>query len=204
MSQGSYDQVISVLEPLVAQYDDPSLRVVLEKACSERHSEQLRLQAVLATIQQLTSFQLWEEAITFLEQQPAAVRESDAVRSALADLREATDQEARVLQATGAAYAALHRADLPAAHQRTEAMRRVQAPSELATRLVSTLESRVVQVADRVITNSLSGARQALEQHDPKQAVEVLDGTSKAKDYATLEVRHNWHEFRKQAGRRSS
>jgi len=201
ISQGSYDQVISLLGPVVAQYDDPSLRVVLEKARSERHSEQLRIQSVLATLQQLASFQQWEEAIGFLEQQPAAVRENDAVRSALSDLREANDREGRVLQAAGAAYAALHRADLPAAHQQTEALRRVQAPSELATRLVNSLEGRVTQVADQVVANALSEARQALQKHDPKRAVDVLTKSSDAKDYAKLEVRQSWQDLKKHAGR---
>jgi eukaryotic-like serine/threonine-protein kinase len=201
ISQGSYDQVIALLEPLVAQYDDPSLRVVLEKARSERHSEQLRLQSVFATLQQLTSFQQWEEAIAFLEQQPEAVHENDAVRSALAELREANDQEARALQATGAAYAALHRADLPTARQQTEAMRTVPNPSELATRMVNTLDARVIQVADHVVANSLSEARQALQQRDPKRAVEILAGTNNAKDYATLEVRQDWQALKKQAGK---
>jgi tetratricopeptide (TPR) repeat protein len=201
IGQGSYDQVISLLEPVVSQYDDPSLRVVLEKARSERHSEQLRFQSVLATLQQLVSFQQWEEAIAFLEQQPEAVRENDALRSALADLREANDQEGRILQATGVAYAALHRADLPAAHQQTEAMRRVQGPSELATRLINRLEARVTQVADQVVANCLSDARQALQQHDPRRAVDALAESSNAKDYSTLEIRKSWQELRKRAGR---
>lgn len=201
ISQGSYDQVISLLEPVVKQYDDPLLRVVLEKARSERHSQELRIQSALAILHQLTSFQQWEEAISFLEQQPATVREDDSVRAALNDLREANDRESRFLQAAGAAYAALHRADLPAAHQQTEAMRQVQDPAGLATRLVSSLETRVTQVADQVVANSLSEARLALQQRDPKRAVDVLAGSSSAKDYSTLEVRQNWQELRKQAGR---
>jgi serine/threonine protein kinase len=201
ISQGSYDQVISLLEPVVAQYDDPSLKVVLEKARSERHSEQLRLQSVLATLQQLTSFQQWEEAITFLDQQPAAVRENDAVKSALVELREASDREGRILQAAGAAYAALHRADLPAAHQQAEAVRRVQDPSELATRLVSSLEARVTVVADHVVARATSEARSALQERDPKRAVEVLADSSAAKDYSTPDVRQDWQALKKQAGR---
>ncbi len=201
ISQGSYDQVISLLEPVVAQYDEPSLRVVLEKARSERHSQELRIQSVLATLQQLASFQQWEEAISFLEQQPAVVRENEGVRSVLSDLREASDREGRILQATGAAYAALHRADLPAARRQAEAIRQVQDSAGLATRVVSSLEGRVTQVADQVVANSLSEARQALQQHDPKRAVDVLAEASNAKDYSTLEVRQNWQELRKQAGR---
>jgi len=199
--QGSYDQVISLLEPVLAQFDDPVLRAVLEKARSERHSEQLRFQSVLATLQQLISFQQWEEAIIFLEQQPAAVRETDAVGSALADLRKANDREGRILQATGAAYAALHRTDLPAAHHQTEAVRQLQDPSELATRLITSLEARLTQVADQIVAHALSEARQALRQQDPKRAVDILAESSSAKDHVKLEVRQSWQELKKQAGR---
>jgi len=171
------------------------------RVCSERHSEQLRVQSVLATLQQLASLQQWEEAISFLEQQPTAVHENETVRSAMADLREANDRESRVLQAAGAAYAALHRADLPAAHQQTEALRRGQAPSELATKLVSSLEARVTQVANQVVANALSEAHLALQQQNPTRAVDVLAESSSAKDYAKLEVRQKWSALRKQAGR---
>ena len=199
ISQRSYDEVIALLEPVVAQYDDPSLRVVLEKARSERHSEQLRTQSALATLQELTSFEQWEEAIAFLEQQPAGVRENDAVRSALDDLRQVNDREARLLQAAGAAYAALHRADLRTARQQTEAIRRVQDPLGLATRVSNNLEARVTQAADQVVVNALSKARQALQEHDPKRAVDILGESNDAKDYAKLEVRQSWEELRKHA-----
>jgi hypothetical protein len=199
--QGSYDDVISLLEPVVAQYDDPSLRMVLEKARSERHSEQVRMQSVLATLQRLSSFQQWEEAIAFLEQQPAAVRENDTVRPSLTELREANNRECQILQATGTAYAALHRADLPGAHQRTEALRQLHAPSELATKLAGSLESRVAQVAGHLVANALSEARAALQAHNPKQAVEILASSTVAKDFATPEIRQTWQALKKQAAK---
>jgi serine/threonine-protein kinase len=199
--QGSYDQVISLMEPVVAQYDDPSLRVVLEKARSERNSEQLRLQAVLATLQQLISYQQWEEAIIFLERQAPAVQENDSVKSSLAELREANDREGRVLQAAGTAYAALHRADLAEAHQKTDAVRTLQGPSELGARLAASLEARVTQVADHVVANALSEASSALRQHDPKRAVESLASSNIAKDFSTAEVKQEWQDLQKQASR---
>lgn len=201
ISQGSYDQVISLLEPILAQYDDPSLRVVLEKARSERHSEQLRLQSVLDTLQQLSSFEQWEEAITFLEQQPPALRDNDAVRLALTDLRDASDRESRVLQVAGGAYAALHRAELTTAHQQTVAMRQVSDPSGLAPALLQSLATRVAQVADKVVTNALSEARSALRVSNPKQAINILASANIAKDFSSPAVRQHWRSLKKQAAR---
>ena len=209
IGQGSYDHVISLLEPVLAQYDDPSLRIILEKARADRHSEQQRFSAVLAKVQQLAAFQQWGEALTFLEQQPAAMRENDAVQSAIRELNEANDREGRILQAVGVAYAALHRGDLPAAHQQTEAVRQaqdlsgigMQAVSALGTNLSNRLDSRLTQVADRLVTQALSEAGSALEGSDPKRAAEILTAFSAAKDFATLEVRQNWHTLKKQAAK---
>jgi len=201
VSQGAYDQVISVLEPVLVKYDDPALRGVLEKARAERHSEQQRLNSVLAAVEQLASFQQWDEAITYLEQQPLAVSENDAVKAALAELRQSNDREGRILQAAGTAYAALHRADLPAAHQQSEAMLRVEPPSELAARLVQSLQARVTQVADRVVTNCAAQAHAALQVHEPKQAVDILASANVAKDFSTPEIRQTWKSLKKQAAR---
>jgi serine/threonine-protein kinase len=201
IGQGSYDQVISLLEPLVAQYDDPSVRVALDKARSELHSEQLRLQSVLATLQRLISLQQWEEAIRFLEQQPTFLLENDAVTSALAHLHEANDREARVLQAVGTAYAAFHRADLQTAHHQAEVVRREQDPSKLATRLVNHLEARVAQVADHVVAVAMSEARAALQDHNPKRAVEILASSSAATEFSRPEVQQNWQYLKQQAGK---
>ena len=156
---------------------------------------------MLATLQQLASFQQWEEAISFLEQQPAAVHENDAVRSVLSDLREANDQEVSVLRATGIAYTALHRADMAAARQQAETMRQVKNSAELTTRLANMLETRVTQLADQVVANALSEARQALRQHNPKRAIDVLVESSDATNYSTLERRQNWQHLRRLAGR---
>jgi hypothetical protein len=186
---------------VVAQYDDPSLRVVLEKARSERQSEQLRVQSTLATLRQLTSLYQWEEAIAFLEQQPAAVRENDALRSVLGELREVNDGENRVLRAVGNAYAALHRVDFQAARQQTEAMRRMQPPSELATRLVEILVDRIAQAADHVMTSCMSEANSALQRHDPKHAIAALASANLAKDFATPEIRKNWQTLRNESAK---
>jgi len=116
-------------------------------------------------------------------------------------LRQSNDREGRILQAAGTAYAALHRADLPAAHQQSEAMLRVEPPSELAARLVQSLQARVTQVADRVVTNCAAQAHAALQVHEPKQAVDILASANVAKDFSTPEIRQTWKSLKKQAAR---
>jgi tetratricopeptide (TPR) repeat protein len=198
-SQGSYDQAISLLEPVLAKYDDPALRVMLEKVCSERDSEQRRIESVLEVLQRLISFQQWEEAITFLEHQPAAIREKDAVKSALADLQVASDREDRGLRAVGIAYSALHRADLQAAHNQAEVLRQLQASSQLTNRLVNSLAARVTEVADRVVTKAVSDARSALQQRNPKLAIDLLVSSNLAKGFATVKIKQEWQNLRKHA-----
>ncbi len=201
IAQGSYDQAIALLEPALAQMDDPSLRVLLEKARSERHSEQLRLRSVLTAQKQLASSQQWDEALSFLEQQPAAVRETDAVRSALGELHAAQDCETRILQAAGEVYVALHRADLARASESIKSVRSEQGLSELAAKLADRLDIRLSQMADRVVSEAISGARSALQAHDPDHALQILASCSVSKDFSTLEIKQDWQKLRKQAGR---
>ena len=198
IGQRSYDQAISLLEPVVAQHDDASLRVVLEKARAERQTQQARLQSALATLRQLASFQQWEEAITFVDRQDPAVQEHDEVKSLLAGLREANDREAQVLQDAGAAYAALHRADLAEASQKTAVIRRV---SELGAGLAATLEARTTQLADDVTGNAVAKARSALEDHDPAEAEEILATSDGAQDFATAAIKQQWLLVKKQVSK---
>jgi hypothetical protein len=201
MNQGSYSQVISLLEPVVTQSNDPALRILLEKANSEFDSEQLKLQSALATLQRLKSFEQWEEAVIFIEQQPATVWEHETVAPSLTMLREASEQEGAILQATGAAYSALHRSDLQAARQQSEALRGLHNPSVFATKLTNRLEARVTEVATNLVLHCIAEARQALQQRDPKRAVAILARADTAEDYAKADVRKSWHELKKRAGR---
>jgi len=201
IGQGAYDQVISLLEPLLAQYDDSTLRLVLEKAKAEQQSVQTRLQSALSTARQLASFELWDQAVAFLEQQPEMLHEFEAVKSALSESRAASGVQSRTLQATGAVYAALHRADLPAASERIEAVRQMQDTSGMAPRLAMSLESRITQKADHMVTTAMAHARAALQEGDPTRAAEVLHESDSAKDFSTFELKQDWLKLKRQANK---
>jgi hypothetical protein len=77
----------------------------------------------------------------------------------------------------------------------------VQAPSELAAKLTTSLETRMTQVADRVVTNALAEARSSLQKHDARRAVSLLNAAAAATEFSTSEVRREWEYLKKQAGK---
>jgi eukaryotic-like serine/threonine-protein kinase len=201
MAIGAYDAVIELLSPASQDAGAGSLRSFLEEARTQRDAFQRNLDTSLQTAELLTGEEQYEEAVRFLESQPAGVLHSEPIQTVLARLREACRNESHALQAVGKAYAALdglQRGDRQTSFERLEEN---NSEASLLARIVPVFTSRRTSVADRQLSSAAGEVRAALEAGDGKWASQLLKAAAIFQEHASADVQSRWNSLAREAGK---
>jgi serine/threonine protein kinase len=201
MAIGAYDAVIELLSPVSQDAGAGSLQSFLEEARTQRDAFQRNVDISLQTAELLTREEQYEEAVRFLESQPAGVLHSEPIQTALARLREACRNESHALQAVGKAYAALdglQRGDRQTSFERLE---QNNSEASLLARIVPVFTSRRTSVADRQLSSAAGEVRAALEAGDGKWASQLLKAAAIFQEHASADVQSGWNSLAREAGK---
>ncbi|MGA9389257.1 MAG: protein kinase [Candidatus Sulfotelmatobacter sp.] len=201
LAKGSYEAAIRLLEPVVQQTGDVSMRVLLDKARSQEQAVRQRIEAVMNAARELISVELYEEAAIFLESQPDAVLEIPVVQEEIRKVRAAWESEAEALQLVGTAYGALDNLDISGGWLALEAGLQAHPESLLLKRARETFGSRMRVTADQALSLALTKARAALAAGDSRSAVDLMNSASDIANHASLELQGERQQLLKEAQR---
>jgi len=201
LAKGSYEAAIRLLEPVVQQTNDVSMRTLLDKARSQQQALRQKIEAALSAAQQLVSVELYEEAAIFLESQPGSVLEDPTVQEGIRRLRAAWESEAEMLHLVGTAYGALDNLDISGGWAALEAGLRSHPQSLLLKRARETFGSRMKATADRALSLALTQARAALAADDSRSAVDLMNSASDIANHASLGLQEERQQLLKEAQR---
>ena len=200
MSHGSYAAVVELLTPVSQEPETASLRFLLEDARARLLALQRNTDDALRTADDLRSREQYGEAIRFLEKQALPVLRSQAIQTALENLRAASDTEFVALREVGSAYAAL---DRPAAVAALGGLESLSANGDLSllTRFMPIFTARRKWLADRRLAPAIELARMALSSGDKKQAAQALDQVAAFAQYASSDLHNQWQALTNEASR---
>jgi len=201
LADGNYDAVIALLEPVLQQTDEPSLRTILEKARNQRQSAQRRIDATLETLLQFTQAGQYESALSFLELQPSVILKSERIQAALKQAREFCNRDQAAVQVIAKAYAALDANDIASGWHSLQTALHADAGSPLLKQAVKRFESRQAPVANQALSNAIEQSKAALTAGNAKLAAEILRAVTPVVEYASLELRTDWQSLTKKAAR---
>ena len=198
MSHGDYSAVVELLTPVKQDPEAASLTFLLEDARSRVQSIQHHIDAALHAAGALANHEQYAEAVQFLEMQPPTVTGTEPVQKAMANLRQASENELAALKAVGSAYAALDGADV--------ALSALQNPgnnmeSSLLARLVPVFASRRKTVADLRLSSAIEHARAAINAGDRKEAAKVLESVVALSEFASSGIHEEWQALNKKASK---
>jgi eukaryotic-like serine/threonine-protein kinase len=198
MSSGDYTAVVELLSPVEHQPDAASLMFLLEDARTRLQSFQQSIASALQTVEALASREQYAEAIRILDMQSPSVLQAAPVQKVLEDLRPRANNEVAALQSLGIAYAALDRAGTS-----DDALRNPgkDVESSLLAQMVPLFANRRKAAADRQLTSAISQARSAIETGDRKQAASILESVTAFAEFASSELRAEWHTLRKKTSK---
>ncbi len=200
MTDAAFDEAISFLEDALRQADDTALHMLLDQAAAGRDSLRQQIETVLATAMSLVQASKQDEALEYLKNQPASVLRAPRVQSSLEALEEERVQP--LFRTLGRAYAGLG-SDLPAGEA---VMRRAVGASVQTTLFVQMGEAfhaRGQAFADRVVTDAIENAKNLVRDHNKEGAGQALQSVCGIIDYASAEVRAEWHTMQRTASQTS-
>jgi serine/threonine-protein kinase len=188
LAKGSYEAAIRLLEPVVQQTNDVSMRALLDKARSQEQALQQGIETVMNVVRELVHGELYEEAVSFLQSQPDPVLQIPAVQDEVRKLKATRDSEAEILQLVGTVYGALDNLDLSGGWAALEACLQSHPESLLLKRARETFGKRMRVTADRTLSLALTRARAALAAGDRHSAVDLIRAASDVENHASLEL----------------
>jgi eukaryotic-like serine/threonine-protein kinase len=201
MAIGDYDAVIELLSPVSQDAGTGSLQSFLEEARTQRDAFRRSLDIALQTAELLTREEQYEEAVRFLESQPAAVLQSEPVQTALTRLREACRTESRALQAVAKAYAALDALQIGDTQTSFERLDDDGGEASLLARIVPVFTSRRSSIADKQLASAAEQVRDAIEAGDGMRASQLLKEAAIFHEHASPDVQSRWSSLAKEAGK---
>jgi tetratricopeptide (TPR) repeat protein len=188
LAKGAYLEAIRLLEPVVQQTGDVSMRALLDKARSQEQVLQQKIGTVLNATQELLQSELYEEAASWIESQPELILQAPPVQEDLRKLRAARDREQALSQMVGNAYGALDSLDVAGGWATLEAGLQSNPESPLLKRTRETFEKRMRVTADEALSSALERAHGALDAGDPRGAVDVIRSVAALTEHARLEL----------------
>jgi eukaryotic-like serine/threonine-protein kinase len=192
-----FEAVLKLLPPVLERVDEPALRRQLDEARQKQQILEKRVDQVLADIGRSREMELFDAAIGLIQSEPAGVRRSRRVQSALESLTAARDLEAARLASIGAIYAGLNEPAAAALFQRFTA----ESPAALpvsggeaigAEAIAQRLGVRLRHIADQQLSKSTEAARQALAADDAAGAYTLLENAAGWQSSASPPIQAEW------------
>jgi serine/threonine-protein kinase len=194
LAAGDYDAAIAFLQQSLEQGEDPALRMLLEQASSGREAQQQQVSTALAAAARLHGSGKLDEALQFLQMQPAEILRTALVQAALESLDE--ERQQAVFRTLGRAYATLK--DDPA---KGAALQRKAAAAatdhRFTTALGDALRARQNAAADGAVDNAVKQARILRTNRDLPAAEAMLLSVVKLLPFAAVPLQASWEQARK-------
>ncbi len=196
ISAGDYDGAIGLLSP-IADSGDPAIKRLLERATQKKASTEQEVASVLQQIKQQRESLQFEEAVLFLENQPARILRSPAVQDALDEARRRSVQMNQHLQSLARAYSALESSDLASGQNSLAGALKQDPNSRFLASISEKYASRVATTATQIVRTAVEQAEAAWEAGDSLKAAQLLANVEPVTGHVSFELQKLYRDLRK-------
>ena len=196
-----FDQTIHLLEPVVAETDDPTLARMLEDARGQREALLRKSEALMGQILRHRERGQLEEAISLLQAMPAAAVAGSPQYKLLAEIRAEKARKEATKSALAAAAQASNLAGFNAAVESLQKVRSAWGDTPELAKAVAGIESRRTQLANEAVAKSVESARAALLESNTAGAVEALKASTEWFEFADASQQSDWRRLNAEAGK---
>jgi len=194
-----YQQALRVLEPAIAETNDPSLARLLAECHTQLDGMERRTDAMLARVARLREQEEFGEAIELLQGHPAVAQPGSKVAAALAELRNESERKQRRTEARKSAAALLEKKDFAAAIDCIEKVQSGWGHTPELNNAIRELEAERSQHAALVVAQAIETARTTMLADDSKLALEQLRAVQQWVGFAGPALEADWTRLGKEA-----
>ena len=196
-----FDQAMQLLEPAVAETQDPTLSRLLEEARSKREALLRKSEALMGQIVRHRERGQLDEAISLLQALPAVSVAGSPEYTLLAEIRGEKARKEATAGALAAAAQASNLAGFQAAIESLQKVQRAWGETPEVSKAVSGIESRRAQLANETVAKSVEAARAALFENNATIAVEALKSSAEWFEFAGTSQQADWKRLNAEAAK---
>jgi len=196
-----YDQAMQLLEPAIAETQDPTLARLLEEARSKREALLRKSEALMGQIVRHRERGQIDEAISLLQALPASSVAGSPEYTLLADIRGEKARKEATASALAAAAKASNLASFQAAIESLQKVQRAWGETAEVSKAVSGIESRRSQLANETVAKSVEAARAALLENNATAAIEALKSSAEWFEFAGASQQADWKRLNAEAAK---
>jgi serine/threonine-protein kinase len=198
LREGSHEEVVALLSPVLRRNDDARLRSIFEQSLALVEQAKAERAAALARVKVFADAGCHEQVVALIQSLPPAIARTPELQSLLARAQQAWRQEWTQLEALGQGYAALESAD---ADRLARAAVQPEG-SPILQRMCAAFAGRRTAAADRLLTSQIQRVQSA------RAAGLLLPETELAANrrlvpFASANVRTEWTRLAEPSGKKS-
>lgn len=198
IADSGFDEAIEFLNEALQQSEEAPLRMLLNQAVDGRDVLLKQVEAVLASAGKLVRASKFEDAVQFLQGQPAAVLRSIRVQTAEAAIRE--EQQQAAFRMLGRAYTILE-TELPAAQSTMQWVVSALGESPFADSVAGSFRARMQAVADRAIPDLIAKCKVMVRNRDKAATADLVRQGAGIVEYGGSRARTDWQSFLNQTAK---
>jgi serine/threonine-protein kinase len=196
-----FDQAIQLIEPVMAQTNDPTLGRLLEEARAQREGILRKSEAVMGQIARHRERGQLDEAISLLQALPASGVAGSPQNALLAEIRGEKARREATASALAAASQVSNLAGFNAAIESLQKVQRAWGDTPDLAKAVSGIESRRAQLANQAVAKSVEAARAALLENSAAAAVDALKSSAEWFEFAGPSQQADWKRLNSEAAK---
>ncbi len=196
-----FDQAMQLLEPAVAETQDPTLGRLLDEARSQREALLRKSEALMGQILRHRERGQLDEAVSLLQALPAAGVAGSPEYTLLAEIRAEKARKEATASALAAAAQASNLAGFQSAIESLQKVQRAWGDTPELSKAVSGIESRRAQLANETVARSVETARAALLENNAAAAVEALKSSAEWFEFAGAAQQADWKRLNAEAAK---
>ncbi|HEX8712171.1 MAG TPA: protein kinase, partial [Terracidiphilus sp.] len=208
MEQEQFDRAIGLLEPALAETQDPALDRLLAEARAQRQEAERKAEALMTRIARLRERGQLDEALEALQAIPAASATGTRANTLLNEIRAEQSRKQATASALANAAQAKDREGFQTAIESLQAVQRAWGESPEVAGAISQIESKRSQLANETVGKAVEAARAALLASNAEGAIAELKGVAPWVEFAGATQQTDWKrlgaEASKPAGRKTT
>jgi len=196
-----FEQAIQLLEPAIAETQDPTLTRLLEEARSKREAILRKSEALMGQIMRHRERGQLDEAISLLQALPAVSSAGSPEHTLLAEIRGEKARKEATASALAAATQASNLASFQSAIESLQKIQRAWGDTSEISKAVTGIESRRAKVANETVAKSVEAARTALLENNATAAIEALKSSAEWFEFAGASQQTDWKRLNAEAAK---
>ncbi|ADW71075.1 serine/threonine-protein kinase [Granulicella tundricola] len=191
---------IAVLKPAAQQGGTPAIEQLLRQTQERLDEIGRRMEAVIARVQSLSETDP-AQALQLLNSQPAAVQQHSQLKAIRAKIEGRAEQQRAIQASIAQANELLNKRDLRGGLEILEAVRNAYGDSPEITAVVTDYKRRQVPIANAMVGESISQARQAILAKKGPLALEELRKSAEVLAVSDANLQADWNRLAQEAAK---